>query len=123
MPCRITPEQQRLWRQERQEEERHKETRSQRERRSRENERIAQLENQWAQFGQQVRRAQRQQQQRALAVRNLQLIDEIQQSMNPPPVQSRPEPEIVYVPEDEWGTGRLGHADFNPKLLAQPTRW
>src|SRR5437868_766258 len=122
MPCRVSPEQQRLWKQERQATEQRR-NESSRQQQTRDNQRLAWLETQWAQFGQQVRQAQRQQQQRALAARSLQLIDEIQQSLNPPPVRLVPEPEVVYVPEDEWGTGRLGAPDFNPKLLAQPMRW
>jgi hypothetical protein len=47
------------------------------------------------------------------------LMNELEAAINPPPP---PEPEIIYV-EAEQGTGRLGYADFDPRLMARPLRW
>jgi hypothetical protein len=49
-----------------------------------------------------------------------QVIAELDQHFNPPPPSS--ESEIIYI-EAEQGTGRLGHSDFDPRLMAQPLRW
>jgi hypothetical protein len=48
-----------------------------------------------------------------------QTIADLERHFNPPPPA---EPEIIYV-EAEQGTGRLGHSDFDPRLMAQPLRW
>jgi len=58
---------------------------------------------------------------RAVAVRQQQaLLADVERHLIPPPPE--PEPEVIYV-EAEQGTGRLGHADFDPRLMARPLRW
>jgi hypothetical protein len=77
---------------------------------------VADLRNEWAafktgvqQYGQkQTRQAQMQQRQR--------LVEEIGQMMRPVEVA------VVDETPEEWGTGRLGHEDFQPALM-RPGRW
>jgi hypothetical protein len=119
MPCRITPHQEKLWR-ERQATEQRQQERSrdrQREQQTRDNERLARLEKQWAQFGQQVRQAQREQQREAYFQDLQRMVDDLTRTVNPPPPVEQP-----YMPPSE-GTGRLGFSDFNPALMAQPLSW
>jgi hypothetical protein len=82
--------------------------------------RLAKLELELAQFGAQVTQARRVQMQQALMENRAQIIADIERHlMNPP---TPPEPTIIYVEADQ-GTGRLGHSDFDPRLMAQPLRW
>jgi hypothetical protein len=89
--------------------------RGQREADDRLNRRLRAGELKWAQ----VELAQRQQMRQALMHQRAQVIAELDQHFNPPPP---PEPEIIYV-EAEQDTGRLGHSDFDPRLMTQPLRW
>jgi uncharacterized membrane protein YqiK len=47
-----------------------------------------------------------------------QIVDGLVHATNPPPPAEQPD-----MPPSEEGTGRLGHADFNPALMSQPLRW
>jgi hypothetical protein len=47
-----------------------------------------------------------------------QIVDGLVHATNPPPPVEEPD-----APSVEEGTGRLGHSDFNPALMAQPMRW
>jgi hypothetical protein len=47
-----------------------------------------------------------------------QIVDDLNRAANPPPPAEQPD-----MPPSEEGTGRLGHADFNPALMSQPLRW
>jgi hypothetical protein len=73
--------------------------------RARDKQRLAQLESQWAQLTNQVAQERRTQMQRAAYQRQAQLIAAMDRAVNPPP---EPEPEVICVSEEDWGTGRLG---------------
>jgi hypothetical protein len=51
------------------------------------------------------------------------VLNEVSKYFNPPAPVPEPDPDVIYVSEDEQGTGRLGHSDFNPRLMARPHRW
>ncbi len=82
--------------------------------------RLAALEHQWAAFRSNVQRAQLQAQQQQRYANARLILEDLERSVNPPP---EPEPQVVYVPEEEWGSPRLGSSDFNPKLFSKPLRW
>jgi hypothetical protein len=61
----------------------------------------------------------RREQQREAHFQSLQqIVDGLVHATNPPPPAEQPD-----MPPSEEGTGRLGHADFNPALMSQPLRW
>jgi hypothetical protein len=48
------------------------------------------------------------------------VFNELHAHFNPPPPA---EPQIVYVEPEEQFTSRLGHANFDPALMAKPHKW
>ena len=73
--------------------------------RARDKQRLAQLASPWAQLNNHVAQERRTQMQRAAYQRQAQLIAALDRAVNPPP---EPEPEVICVSEEDWGTGRLG---------------
>jgi hypothetical protein len=51
------------------------------------------------------------------------VFGELERFFNPPPPAPEPEPDVIVMSEDEWGTPRLGHRDFNARLMARPQSW
>ena len=71
-----------------------------------------------------VAQVQRANMQRAFLAHHENVFNELYAFFNPPPPPPEPETEIVYVPEDEQGIGRLGYRDFNAKLFGgSALRW
>jgi hypothetical protein len=67
--------------------------------------------------------AQRQQMRQMQFQNNWNDLVELEKRFNPPPPTPEPEPDVIYLSEDECGTARLGHSDFNPRLMARPQSW
>jgi hypothetical protein len=119
MPCRITERSGEAWQKERaakEREQRQQETRH-REVEAAHRRRLAAIEQEWHFFKLGMQQAQREQQQQAELRHRQQLMDEISALIRPPQPQ---EPTLIYVEE---GTGRLGHSDCDPALMARPLRW
>jgi hypothetical protein len=128
MPCRVTPEQLKRWRQERLVKEQAEEQRQARklkqararqaEDESRERQRVARVDSELAALKAAIAQAQCEHQRQQFFRAQQRVIDELEQSINPPPA---PEQQSYMHPSD--GTAHLGHVDFNPSLLSQPMRW
>jgi hypothetical protein len=119
MPCRKTPQGERMLRVAREEEQRRKLQHRVPQNRDPHGDRLKRLEMEWAQFGQQVKLAHHAQMRQALLQHHAAMIADIERHFNPP--TPAPGPEVIYVEATE-GSDQLGTSDFNPKLWMQKPR-